>query len=88
VRNPNHKGISSIDEIARKVQHESALIRIGKNGLTPNIQEELVKLVKQKQAVKVKILQNTIDEQLFEKLKMKTGLKIWRQVGKVAIFIE
>ena len=85
----NHK-TEMIQEAAKKMRHESALIRIGKQGLNTKIIEELKKLVKIKLAVKVKILQNTLSEDpksTFTQLQELSGLKIWRQTGRTAIFV-
>lgn len=80
----------NIDLIAKKVEHESALIRIGKNGLSDNIIEELKRLIKQKKAVKVKILQNSPIEnpkEFFGDLEKTIGFKVWRIKGNTGIFI-
>ena len=81
----------SMDEIAKKIEHEPALIRIGKNGISETIILELQKLIPLKKAVKVKILQNApIDnvKTFFEELEGIVGYKIWRIKGNTAIFIS
>ena len=79
-----------LELIAKKVEHESALIRIGKNGISDNIIDELKNLLSLKKAVKIKILQNApIDEpkEFFVELERKIGFKIWRIKGNTGIFI-
>ncbi len=80
----------NIETIAQKIEHEPALIRIGKNGVSDSIISEIIRLVKIKKAVKVKILQNSPIENsksFFEELEATIGYKIWRKKGNTAIFI-
>ena len=71
------------------IEHEPALIRIGKNGLNDNILDEIKHLIQLKKAVKVKILSNSPYEnsdELFKNIERETGFKIWSVKGKVAVF--
>lgn len=80
----------NIEAVAKKIEHEPALIRIGKNGVSDSIISEIQKLLKIKKAVKVKILQNSPIEDtraFFVELEAKIGYKIWRTKGNTAIFI-
>ena len=82
--------ITNLETEAKKVEHEPALIRIGKNGISETIILELKKLIPLKKAVKVKILQNSPIEDsktFFDELETKIGFKLWRKKGNTAIFI-
>lgn len=79
-----------IEKVAKKIEHEPALIRIGKNGISEQIKEEVKKLLPLKKAVKIKILQNSpiVDsKEFFMNLESEIGYKIWRTKGNTAIFI-
>ena len=91
IRMDSKLSVINIDKIAKKIEHEPALIRIGKNGISESIILELRKLIPLKKAVKVKILQNApIDnvKTFFEELEGIVGYKIWRIKGNTAIFIS
>lgn len=80
----------NIELLAKKIEHEPALIRIGKNGISEPIISELKRLIPIKKAVKIKILQNapiTDSKEFFVNLETKIGFKLWRKKGNTAIFI-
>lgn len=79
-----------LEKTAKKVEQESALIRIGKNGISENIRDELRKIIPLKKAVKIKILQNAPVENpkdFFEQLEQDIGFKLWSRKGNTGIFI-
>lgn len=90
VRKDNSFSITDLESLAKKIEQEPALIRIGKNGMSESILTELIKLIRLKKAVKVKILSNCPIEDskvFFDNLESKIGFKLWRKKGNTAIFI-
>lgn len=80
----------NLEKIAKQIELEPALIRIGKNGLSDSIIQEIKNLLPKKKAVKIKILQNAPVEEtkpFFEELEKKIGFKLWRVKGNTGIFI-
>jgi len=90
IEQENKISLMNLEKIAKKIEHEPALIRIGKNGLTDPIITEIRKLIPLKKALKIKILQNApIENQklFFDDLENKIGYKLWRTKGNTGIFI-
>jgi len=90
VRKDTSFSATDLETIAKKIEQEPALIRIGKNGFSESIRNELVKLIRLKKAVKVKILSNAPIEdskEFFDNLESEIGFKLWRKKGNTAIFI-
>lgn len=90
IKNDSRRSDSNFETIAKKIEQESALIRIGKNGISESIILEIRKLLSIKKAVKVKILQNAPIEDskaFFDELESTVGYKIFRKKGNTAIFI-
>ena len=90
IKNESRFSPLNLEKIAKQVEHEPALIRIGKNGISESIIEEIKNLLPKKKAVKIKILQNAPIEEtkgFFEELEHTIGFKLWRKKGNTGIFI-
>lgn len=90
VRKDDSFSVTDLEALAKKIEQEPALIRIGKNGFSESILTELIKLIRLKKAVKVKILSNAPIEdskEFFDNLESNIGFKLWRKKGNTAIFI-
>ncbi|OLS25964.1 MAG: hypothetical protein HeimC3_12380 [Candidatus Heimdallarchaeota archaeon LC_3] len=80
----------NIEDSARKIRHESATIRIGKNGVTQGIVDEIKTQIKNETVVKVQILKNCPTDltDIYAELEHKSASKLWRKAGRSGIFIE
>lgn len=79
-----------LEDFARKIRHERATIRVGKNGITEGIINEVKKKIEKDRAVKVQILKNCPEDVLsiLKQIEEKSESKLWRKAGKAGIFIK
>ena len=86
----NEEFESNIEDSARKIRHESATIRIGKNGISKGVIDEIKTQIKSGSVVKVQILKNCPNDlvDIYTELEQKSGSKLWRKAGRTGIFIK
>ncbi len=60
--------MESIAKLRDKAVHLDPAVRIGKNGITPGIIQEIRILLEKRQLVKVKILQGALEQEQKEKM--------------------
>jgi RNA-binding protein len=78
----------------KKEAHDlSPIVRIGKDGLTDNIAENLMNALNAKELVKVKVLQNldadkTEVREFGEKLSTETGSELVAVIGRILVFYK
>ena len=80
-----------IDDFIRKVRHEKAKVRIGKNGINEGVIKEIKDQVEREIAVKVQILKNCPIESLsevFSEISSKSQTELWRKTGRTGIFVK
>ncbi|MHA2336979.1 MAG: YhbY family RNA-binding protein [Candidatus Hodarchaeales archaeon] len=85
------KEIYEIEDFAKRIRHESATIRIGKNGINDGIVDEVKNKIEKENAVKVQILKNCPNESvssILQELTEKSGTKLWRKAGRSGILIK
>jgi len=77
-----------LKELKAQAQTLEAVVRVGKNGLTPSVIEEIKNHLKRKKVIKIKFLKSLMDaadkNKLFDELLEKTGAKLVHKVGFVA----
>lgn len=81
----------NLGNLAKLIEHEPAIIRIGKNGISETIISELKSLINKKSAIKIKLLRNAPIEDkktYFQDLENRVGFKIIKIKGNTAIFIK
>ncbi|MHA2339467.1 MAG: YhbY family RNA-binding protein [Candidatus Hodarchaeales archaeon] len=79
------------EDFAKKIRHESATIRIGKNGINDGIINEVKNKLEKENAVKVQILKNCPTgsvSSVLQELTEKSGTKLWRKAGRSGILIK
>ena len=68
------------------------LLRIGKQGLTENIIEEINKVIKKKRLIKIKLLKSSFDgkdkKQLIQELINKTNSELIESVGNIVVLYK
>ncbi len=77
--------VVSIPQLRDKAVHLEPSVRIGKNGVTSGIINEIHALLDKKELVKIKILQGSLEqsqkEELVKEVVEKTGARLVQQVG-------
>jgi RNA-binding protein len=76
-------------EISKKARMLEPIVRIGKNGITDNLIEDLKLHLKKRKLIKVKLLKSFIQgkdrKKIAEELAKKTGSKAIQQIGFVVV---
>ena len=77
-----------IKELKSQAQTLDVAVRVGKNGITLSVVEEIKNHLKKKKVIKVKFLKSLMDAndktKVFDELLEKTGAKLVHKVGFVA----
>ena len=72
-----------------KAKTLNPILRVGKEGLTENMIEEINKLIKKKSLIKIKLLKSSFDskdkKQLIQELINKTNSELLEAVGNIVV---
>jgi RNA-binding protein len=81
--------MKNITELKNKAKELTPIVRIGKNGLTDGVIQEIRNQLKQKKLIKIKLLKALVEVQsrfeIADTLKIKTGAELVHVVGNVVI---
>ncbi len=75
-------------QLRSKAKNLEPILRIGKNGLTEHVLNELIKLLKKKKLIKIKLLKSAVNKnkkELINNLVEKTDSELIEAVGNVIV---
>jgi RNA-binding protein len=84
--------MKNLTELKNKAKELAPIVRIGKNGLTDGVLQEIKNQLKQKKLIKIKLLKALVEEQsrfeIADILKLRTGAELVHVVGNVVILYK
>lgn len=80
--------MKQIIQLRSKAKNLEPILRIGKNGLTENVLNELIKLLKKKKLIKIKLLKSSVSKnkkELINGIVEKSDSELIESVGNMVV---
>ena len=80
--------MKQIIQLISKAKNFEPILRICKNGLTENVLNELIKLLKKKKLIKIKLLKSSVSKnkkELINEIVQKTDSELIESVGNMVV---